>query len=631
MKKSIIYISIALALICVLGAAWFFLHNNTKEPANTSRRDGMIIDSSLSGDEDLLAVSGESISDLENVTDKDSEKERERIEADSALLSSIQETEATSPTSEEVESVEVVLIPEAVLIEDGDEAQFYAEESFLDVVPDDAISFSADEIPVSYDSRDVNGKSYVTAVKDQGYTYLCWTYVAMGAMESDILKHDDSLTPSDINLSEKHLSFYNMHRAEGSYGGYTDGDFREFVNADNEEGAWIFEYDTNYVSAGGVNDYCISLLTAWKGPVSEKDNNAFTSIYGRRHIFEDNSEKPSDAYASEYHVQDVIELPAYIDNSVKIKQLIMEHGCVTAGVCAEKKFFGRNKTTLYSEYGDGEIAIADHEILIIGWDDEYPASNFAIKPPADGAWICKNSWGETFGDKGFFYLSYYDQTLCSNNVAAYSVAKEKDGDWYDHNYQAAGFLTFMTNTLDDDDNYVTAYSASRNPYGISYTAQSDELLKAIGLMAIETYRQYEIEVYINPEFTDADGKDDSIGKNVKKRAVNIGELGKPDVSFEASSISGGYHTFELPKELELSAGDEFFVLIRPVTAAKLVYENDIDAVSKPNYDEWKNLTGNVHNHYEASGCSYYVSEDGKSFVQQNDKDFFVKAYTCDRE
>ena len=36
---------------------------------------------------------------------------------------------------------------------------------------------------------------------------------------------------------------------------------------------------------------------------------------------------------------------------------------------------------------------ANHGCCIVGWDDNYPAENFKQMPPADGAWLVKNSWG----------------------------------------------------------------------------------------------------------------------------------------------------------------------------------------------------------------------------------------------
>ena len=80
----------------------------------------------------------------------------------------------------------------------------------------------------------------------------------------------------------------------------------------------------------------------------------------------------------------------------------------------------------------------------------------------------------------------------------------------------------------------------------------------------------------------------------------------------------------------LNKDDECLVLIRPVTSGRLIYEAACDLVSEPNYDEWNNLTGNIHNSYQASGCSYYVKDDGTGVTRQDDKDFFVKAYTVNR-
>ena len=145
-----------------------------------------------------------------------------------------------------------------------------------------------------------------------------------------------------------------------------------------------------------------------------------------------------------------------------------------------------------------------------------------------------------------------------------------------------------------------------------YKAHSDEELKAIGIMAFDLYQQYEISVYLNPEVTDE----------------GVSFAGKePETIQKVSAISGGYHSFELEKPVSLKAGDEFFILIRPNTKGRLVFEKAGEIMSDPCYDEWGNLTGNIHNTYAASGRSYYISDDGNYMVSQDDKDFFVKAYT----
>ncbi len=605
------YIIVILAALVVIGAAAFFaVKVKTPVPSNSSRRDDS--GQEFNADEDLLGLDGSLTGE------QDSALVTEPLQqiSENQLSSSELSEPGNNPISDNVELVQKILLPEAVSIGEGDIGSFYSNPDFMDVIPVDIYSFSEKEIPSKYDSRDVDGKCYITAVEDQGYTSLCWTYAALGAVESSLLKHHEDMDPESLDLSEKHLAYYNLHRADGSYGGTIDGDFRELVNRDNEAGAWLFDYDTGYIDCGGVTDFCISLLTAWKGPVEEKDNDALKSTYGSRYIFSDNGDKPSDAYESICHVQAVDQMPAHLSNNTLVKQMIMEHGSVTVGINGEPKFWKGHQLNMYSCFGGEKVKTADHDVLIIGWDDDYSGENFATIPEGDGAWICKNSWGTGSGKNGCFYLSYYDETVDISSATAYEAAAPGDDNWYDNNYQCAGFLTNTVSCLDDSLNMVRAYSASSNPYGVIYKALGNEELKAVGFMSIDLYQQYELEIYINPD--------------VSKDGIRFDTEDSPDVSGKISSISAGYHTFQLDRAIELNKGDDFFILIKPVTEGRLPFEEAEDMVGEPNYDSWKNLVGSIHNNYKASGNSYYIADDGEAMVRQDDKDFFVKAYTVNR-
>ena len=74
-------------------------------------------------------------------------------------------------------------------------------------------------------------------------------------------------------------------------------------------------------------------------------------------------------------------------------------------------FIGENPV-IWAQYSNKTIQ-PNHATCIIGWDDTFPASSFpeGHRPPADGAWLCRNSYSEQWGMGGYFYLSYYDQTL----------------------------------------------------------------------------------------------------------------------------------------------------------------------------------------------------------------------------
>ena len=68
---------------------------------------------------------------------------------------------------------------------------------------------------------------------------------------------------------------------------------------------------------------------------------------------------------------------------------------------------------IYAHY-TYEPVQSNHAVTAVGWDDSFPVSAFreGYQPPEPGAWIVKNSWDTDWGDDGYFWLSYYDQSLC---------------------------------------------------------------------------------------------------------------------------------------------------------------------------------------------------------------------------
>ena len=76
------------------------------------------------------------------------------------------------------------------------------------------------------------------------------------------------------------------------------------------------------------------------------------------------------------------------------------------------RFFSDGDPVIWAQYSN-KVVQPDHATCIIGWDDTFPASFFPEnhRPPADGAWICRNSYGTDWGMEGYFYLSYYDRSF----------------------------------------------------------------------------------------------------------------------------------------------------------------------------------------------------------------------------
>ncbi len=529
---------------------------------------------------------------------------------------------ATAETGNEVENINTskptfpdlneIEMPEAIVVDDSQKDLWNLAIGSETDYPQNAAD---EELSAFYMADNVDNIDYVTPVKNQGQTALCWAYAAISAIESDLLKHNPCFGVSTLNLSEKHAAYYNMHKSEGSLLSGIDDDYREFVFVGDDK--WLSEYDTGYISVGGVTDYCMSLFSAWKGPVSDNNGNSFKIIKGQPSLYTENTEIPSAPFDDPVcHVQGVFEVPATEKNRELIKRMIVEHGGVTASICADDNFWTGKKVALYDYKEYGGENVADHEVVIVGWDDEYSASHFITKPSSDGAFICKNSWGVGYGAQGYFYLSYEDSVLCNNNVVAYDCSIGGDNDWFDNNYQYAGFITHVTDPMEDQKNVVYMYDNNSKGYGIVISPQKGEEFCAVGYFSMSTNTSDIIEIY-------------KMADNGKEYYY-FEELGTPLVTMSCKAITAGYHTFSLEKPIDIISGEDYLVLVKPGNESKLVFEKAMDSTAEEHLDEWQHNMGAIHTVNTASGKSFLMSYDDLAVIRQSDKDFFVKAYTKEK-
>ncbi|MBR5109092.1 MAG: hypothetical protein IK099_02760 [Clostridia bacterium] len=158
---------------------------------------------------------------------------------------------------------------------------------------------------------------------------------------------------------------------------------------------------------------------------------------------------------------------------------------------------GYMNTDTWAHYTFNDEA-ASHGVCIVGWDDTYSRENFreGHQPPADGAWIVKNSWGsETdceilpdgtkIGERpwgirneegkatGYFYLSYYDKSIiCAESmVFGYDL------------YKAGGDMSvwaydYMPSTLDDD--------------ALSMMVQEENVIRTANVFTNDSDREYAV-------------------------------------------------------------------------------------------------------------------------------------------
>ncbi len=113
------------------------------------------------------------------------------------------------------------------------------------------------------------------------------------------------------------------------------------------------------------------------------------------------------------------------DTMAAVKENLCQGRAVSMGFHADTTKLGDNNQRKYINQNTWahytyEQAQANHAVTIVGWDDNYSATNFVKEAPGNGAWLVKNSWGaetenapnhSTWGENGYFWVSYYDQSI----------------------------------------------------------------------------------------------------------------------------------------------------------------------------------------------------------------------------
>lgn len=286
---------------------------------------------------------------------------------------------------------------------------------------------SSENLPESFDLRNVDGKyNYVTPIRNQERGGTCWAFASIACLESFLLKNGG-----------KSYEFSNQYD-------FSENNMKNVMSSLGKQGIY-----TRLSNDGGNDNVALAYLLRWSGPILEE----YDKYYTVNEVPTNNV--PLEFFNSEKHVQGV----KYIHkrNSSKdndeIKKAIMDYGAVATSLFWNSQFVnGYNyycyDTSLVNPKTDG------HAISIIGWDDNYKKSYFSKNgkniPPEDGAFIVKNSWGDSAGKDGYYYISYFDVGL----------AKRTMTEFYDTG------VGFVFTSVEDKTNYGKNYNY--NPQGVTF-------------------------------------------------------------------------------------------------------------------------------------------------------------------
>ncbi len=336
-------------------------------------------------------------------------------------------------------------------------------------------------LPSSYDLRSLGRVSAVTNQSPYGD---CWAFGAFASAESVAISEGTALS---LDLSEWQMAYFGYVSQNG---------FPTFDT--HKPGDSVF-------NQGGNDNMAMALMARGTSPILEVE-----APYNGPSPLPDI--KPSYVLKNVYTAHDATEW----------KTLIMEKGALSIGYYQNNKYLNTSTNSYFCNLG----LSPNHGVAVVGWDDNYAVSNFISIPSAPGAWIIKNSYGSSFGDGGYFYLSYKD---LSNDPIAYAYELEpRDSEENVYSYDPLGKSSNI--------GYTSHTSWMKNVY----TSERTEYLKDVGFYSLGDNTTYEITI------------------NEYSGATPVKVFGPQS----GTIIYSGYSKVELLKQIYLTAGKQFEVVIK---------------------------------------------------------------------
>jgi hypothetical protein len=219
---------------------------------------------------------------------------------------------------------------------------------------------------------DVDGQDWTTRVKSQSSCGACWSFAVMAVAEAQY--NIESNDPNwDLDFSEQAM----LSCSDGDCGG------------------WAFTDAVDYLEASGAAlEECMPYEADALVPCAEAC---------------------SDLVEDPWEVSGAL----WTDGSSYSMKAMLQHGPLAVSMVTYEDFDHYTGGVYEHVYGD---ISGGHMVMLLGWDDD------------DGAWVCKNSWGEDWGEAGYFRIKYWNSSIQDYPGVALQIpacdCDDDDGDGY---------------------------------------------------------------------------------------------------------------------------------------------------------------------------------------------------------
>ena len=410
-------------------------------------------------------------------------------------------------------------------------------------------------------------------VKDQKSRNICWTFSLTSAIEIACNKYENE----NYEFSPLHVDY---------------GTIFNFKDKENP-----FANSRRYNSGGNYSNI-ISYLTNGQGPILE-EYMRFNEYLGEINYSDMPNKLPSKNIIVQRlpGISSVTKLGITQNNSQyspyqlsireNIKKQIIQSGSVITSINADMgKYYNYDTKSLY--YNEGNILAANHQVILIGYDDNYSADNFNVdcRPVNNGAYIALNSWGEEFGNNGVFYISYDDLFV------------EQD-------------ILYVKNTSDIDyDNIYSYNSGEKNNfskfYTLDYENRTNQLYTANVFKRDKLKSEELTKIYIpNSIYFSQQDVDFEVYINPKGSSFQMSDLIRVDCDVTNLNLGEEYINLKTPIEL---TGESFAVIIK----YNINGRNDSIKLS---------LDGNFLE-YGEKYSEYFSSLPGQSYISSDGNEWY---------